>query len=95
MRGHVFQVVYFSGSLALAFFGEQRSSVLSIHKKVKKRSMLVEVSGLAVVDEVPETTEIATLYLALERGVVVADVLFNRGEKRLKRLKPAFPFKPF
>ena len=95
MRGHVFQVVYFSGSLALAFFGEQRSSVLSIHKKVKKRSMLVEVSGLAAVDEVPETTEIATLYLALQRGVVVADVLFNRGEKKAKRTQAGLPLEAF
>ena len=36
-------------------------------------------------------TEIATLYLALQRGVVVADVLFNRGEKRLKGLEPGSP----
>ena len=40
-------------------------------------------------------TEIATLYLALHRGVVVADVLFNRGEKKAKRTQAGLPLEAF
>ena len=40
-------------------------------------------------------TEIATLYLTLHRGVVVADVLFNRGEKKAKRTQAGLPLEAF
>lgn len=81
-------------SLVLASFRERRSSVLSIRKKVKKRSRYIG-WGLAAENEGPEMTEIATLYLALHRGVVVADVLFNRGEKKAKRTQAGLPLEAF